>query len=248
MIAAILIFLAWGSYLNSLGYRLLNTQYFLKIRSFCPTCLHHIAWYDNIPLCSWFLLAGKCRYCKQPISWLYPFIECITTMALFLLWCYSPARYFASYALFFSALIITIRTDLDAMLISRFTTIYLVPVGFISAYYNLLPISLYTSLMGACFGYAVLWTTKKINTYLTGQDGMGQGDLELLACIGSFTGIFGCWIALSIGSIAGTLLTVLYMYIKKVTIKKIPFGAYLAGGAMIFTLYQDMLVNYFFTI
>ncbi len=245
VILYVFLFLAWGSYLNSLGYRLLNLEFFFKVRSFCPSCKNIIAWYDNIPVFSWLCLKAECRSCKQSISWLYPFVEIITTALLFLLWQTVPAQYFPLYFIFFSALILTIRTDFDAMLISRFVTIYLMPAGLLAATFDYLPLTPISSIVGAIFGYAILWSAKKISFAMTHQDGIGQGDLELLAFIGGFTGPLGCWVALLVGSMSGTIVSLIYMAITKQKIQKVPFGAYLSFGAITFVLFQDFFSNYF---
>lgn len=248
MISAVLIFLAWGSYLNSLGYRLLHLESFFISRSFCPTCKSIIAWYDNIPVISWLILKTRCRNCKKPISWLYPFTEIITTAFLLFLWQTIPRHYFPAYFIFFSALIVTIRTDFDEMLISRFTTIYLIPIGCIASMINRLPLSPILSITGSMFGYFILWCAKKISLAITKQDGLGQGDLELLAFIGAFTGPIGCWIALLIGSILGTIISLISMVITKQRVTIIPFGPYLSFGAMVFVLFQKFFIQYFFSI
>lgn len=248
MISAFLLFLAWGSYLNSLGYRLLNIKYFYKARSFCPSCLGRIHWYDNIPIISWLLLSGRCRNCQKQISWLYPFIEILTPCILLVLWTAIPLYYFPAYFIFFSALILTIRTDFDQMLISRFTTLYLIPIAFTSAAINRIPLSLSTAIVGSIFGYFLLWIAKKISFKVNGKEGIGQGDLELLAFIGAFSGPLGCWIALLIGSIMGTFISLISMAITKKSIVKIPFGAYLAFGSIIYIVFQDFFILYFFNI
>lgn len=245
MITAVLMFLVWGSYLNSVGYRLLHLNAFFKKRSFCPSCKHTIFWYDNIPVISWLLLNGQCRFCKNSISWLYPTIELMTTISLLALWCTIPQKYFPVYALFFSALIVTIRTDLDRMLISRYMTLYLIPAGLLASYCGVIPLSLTESMLGCIFGYLILWLTKKISLMITKQESLGQGDVELLSFIGAFTGPVGCWASLSIGSISGTVVTSLYMLITKQSIVKIPFGAYLGAGAMMFVLFENYLYLFF---
>lgn len=245
MIFALLIFLAWGSHLNSLAYRLLNLESFFKARSFCTSCKKNIAWYDNLPIISWLFLYGQCRQCKQPISWLYPFIEIMTTATLMLLYQFAPVHYFPAYFLFFSALIITIRTDLDEMLISRFVTLYLIPFGYLAAFYLYLPISLSTAILGSLFGYVLLWCAKIMSLKISGQEGMGQGDLELLTMIGAFTGPLGCWVTLTIGSCLGALIHIGIMAITKQRTTKVAFGPYLSIGAMIYVFYQDQFISYF---
>ena len=240
-----LMFLAWGSYLNSLGYRLLHLATFFKVRSFCPSCSIMIRWYDNIPVISWLALQGQCRHCQLPISWLYLFIEIITPLLLASLWYAVPGIYFPAYFLFFSALIVTIRTDFDEMLISRFMTLYLVPVGVLAAANGHIPLSLIDSILGICCGYGLLWSTQKIARWITKKESLGQGDLELLAFIGAFTGPFGCWIAMTIGSILGTVISLIIMAIRRQQIILIPLGAYLSCGALFFVLQEQLLRSYF---
>jgi len=124
-----------------LAYRLVHDVTFFKKRSFCPKCFKTIHWYDNIPVISWIILLGRCRNCKNKISILYPFIELFTTFALTLLFYTVPLNYFFAYFIFFSALIITLRTDLETMLISRLVTIFLIPSGLVFSYFKLIQIT-----------------------------------------------------------------------------------------------------------
>jgi leader peptidase (prepilin peptidase) / N-methyltransferase len=230
--------LCWGSFLNVIAYRLMQTTPFsLLDRSHCTSCSHQLAWYDLIPVVSWFMLEARCRYCSTPISWLYPFIELISATSLTLLALMVPLHYFFAYFIFFSALIITIRTDAEYMLISQLTSVYLAPVGIICSQFNLLPISTPISLVGAASGYVGLYTVAKFFKICSGKDGLGQGDIELLACIGAFTGPWGCWTSLFIGSIVGSAFGILYIFItKKSSTAKIPFGPFLALGAIVHVL------------
>ncbi|MGZ6251291.1 MAG: prepilin peptidase [Candidatus Chromulinivorax sp.] len=238
-------FLCWGSYLNSVGYRLLYPNTFSQLRSFCPKCKYQIKWYDNLPIISWFLLKAECRNCKESISWLYPFIELLTLLSMVALWQTTSIKYFFPYFLFFSALIITIRTDFHKMLISRFVTTYTIPAVFIAAYFDIIPTNLAESIFGALFGYTILWITNKLSLQILKKEGIGQGDLELLACIGAWTGPIGCWIALTIGSILATIITLIYMLITKNKVEKIPLGAYLCFAAILFVIFQKYLIFLF---
>lgn len=222
------------------GYRILRDQSIIIPGSYCPECKHCLCWYDNIPLISYFLLGGKCRYCHAKISYLYPLIELITAITLLLLIILVPSEYWAGYFIFFSALIVTIRTDLEQMLISRYATLMLVPVGWILSAIEWLPISLYESVIGSIIGYGILWGIGHIFTRITGKVGLGQGDLEMLAFIGAFTGPAGCGLTLTIASAIGALTGLLYTSIfnQKKTVM-IPFGPFLALGATIYTLFQN---------
>ena len=216
-------------------------------RSFCPECATQLQWFDLIPLLSWLFLAGKCRSCRAPISFLYPFIELITAFLLMALVIRVPLNYFFAYFIFFSALIVTIRTDIETMLISRTMTVALIPVGVLCSAFSLLPITMIESLLGCIFGYFFLYVVAKTFYYFTGTQGMGQGDLDLIALIGAFTGPVGSWMALTIGSCIGSLIGIFYILVyKKSRMAKIPFGPFLALGALFFVLFQASILPLLF--
>ncbi len=239
-------FLCWGSFLNVLAYRLIKHQSIITPRSSCPHCSTLIVWYDNIPVLSWLLLGGKCRNCRQHISLLYPFIELFTAITLSLLYITIPIHYFFAYFIFFSALIVTIRSDLETMLISRFVTIFLVPLGCVLSAYGLLPLSLRESISGAMFGYFFLLSINYIFRLLRNQNGIGEGDFDLMLFIGSFTGILGCWISITLGSMIGSLYGISTIFLSQNSHSlhntKIPFGPFLAFGALLFVLAQKQIL------
>jgi len=234
------LFLCWGSFINVLGYRLIYQQDFLWSRSRCPKCSTQLAWYDLIPILSWITLGARCRTCKEPISVLYPFIELLTAVSLTMLYVYVPHYYFFSYFIFFSALLVTIRSDLETMLISRYATLFLVPVGILLSLLNMLPITSTESIIGSIFGYGVLYGIARLFYTITKKNGLGQGDIDLLAFIGSFTGIIGCWATILVGSIVGSLFGIIYTLIAKPTGQvKLPFGPFLALGAISYVFMQE---------
>lgn len=242
IIALFFFFACWGSFLNVLAYRLIRSEDIIFSRSHCPYCLHTIYWYDNIPIISWLLLKAKCRHCNNTISALYPFIELLTVFLSFALFFSVPFISFIPYFIFFSALITIIRSDLESLLISQFTTIFLVPVGFLSSACRYLPITFQESLFGACIGYLFLYLVAFIFYKITKKQGIGEGDMELMALIGSFTGIIGCWASLLIASITGSILGLCYtiIYKPKESIR-IPFGPFLALGAIVYVLFQQII-------
>lgn len=232
----------WGSFLNVVGYRLVRSQSVMWPRSACPHCNHTLPWYDLIPLFSWLLLRGKCRFCNNPISIFYPCIELITILSITALYISVPIHYFPAYFIFFSALIVTIRSDLETMLISRLVTIFLVPLALALSITYYLPISPLESLCGILLGYLFLRCIATLFYCIAKREGIGQGDIELLAFIGSFIGPLGVWISLLCGSIIGSIVGVLYLGLtKQSTSTKIPFGPFLAFGAMAYVLYQEQI-------
>ncbi len=242
-LASIIIFLCWGSFLNVIAYRLIFSDHFWALRSYCPHCKKTIAWYDNIPVISWLLLHGTCRYCHNTISYLYPLIELFTALVFYaLIHTVNPHHWFG-YAIFFSALIITIRTDLETMLISREITLWLVPVGALCSMLHLIPLSILDSVIGAASAYLFLYCLAVLYRAIAKRDGMGLGDIDLLALIGSFLGLQGWWISLLIASLTGTIIGVLYLASKQLSKSTpIPFGPFLAFGALVYALNGPLIM------
>lgn len=231
--------LLWGSFLNSLAYRLINLETLLRKRSFCPACDSRINWHDLIPVVSYIILGGKCRSCHSPISHLYPAVELLTA-AIFgaLATCVHPRFWFANF-MFSSALIIALRTDLEYFLISRFSSLFLVPVGWLLAWCNLLPISFFESFVTSIGCFGLLWIIRAVHHYLSGKEGLGLGDADLLALIGSFTGFYGAWFSLNIGSIAAIIAVLIYGTIKRTPLSRglrIPLGAFLSLATLLYII------------
>ena len=242
----------WGSFLNSLAYRLVHENSFAKLRSFCPNCHYSLAWFDLLPIISWCILHGKCRNCRQPISKLYPLMELATILVGLRLIYVTPPNYLLAYAIFCSALLITIRTDLQTMLISRFATLFLIPIACALSLIRiknhfLLPITTLAVLQGALFGYFILYLTNKLFWLFTKKQGMGEGDMELLAMIGAFTGPVGAWVSLMLGAILGSFIGVILIYKNSHHAgSKIPFGPFLAASAILYILFQNQILNFLF--
>lgn len=261
--------LCWGSFLAASAYRITFEKPFLTARSCCSSCSSVISWYNNIPVLSWLILKGRCGTCKQPISLIYPFIEAstaITITALFIRFFQPrdtetlfnaaalPATFwfdynyytllirFAVYLIFISALILATATDLFDLVIPQPATLWLIPGAALAAFYNILPLTVWESLGGAFLGYAVLWIVATGFKLATRKEGLGVGDMELLAMIGAFLGPLGAWLSLMIGSIAGMIIAGFYLAItRQQATVRIPFGPFLSFGAILFLFYHQQL-------
>lgn len=191
-----------------------------------------------------FLLKETAHYLinSKNSSTFSPYFEVIMSLCLTLLW-YNP--YFCSYFLFFSALGITIQTDLCCMLISRFASLYLLPIPIALSFLDLLPIHVIDSVIASLFGYGLFYGINKIFHFFTKQDGLGQGDLDLMAFIGAYTGMLGVWFTILCGSILGSLTACAYMLYLQKRIFHIPFGPFLSIGSIIFVLFQHHIMYFF---
>lgn len=241
-----ILFLCWGSFLNVVGHRITQDNPDFFKRSHCPKCQHVLYWYELIPLLSFFLNLGKCRHCEQSISFLYPIIELLSVVSLSFLYYFFSFYLFLAYFFYFSLLIITIRSDLEYLLVSSAVTLYTIPIPFILSYLQYIPITFFDSLLGAFSGYLCLWSIGKLFFWWTARDGIGEGDFELLALIGAWTGMLGCWFSVTLGSIIGVMSGITLQTYQKTADLKIPFAPCLAAGSMIFVFYAKHIMYYLF--
>jgi leader peptidase (prepilin peptidase)/N-methyltransferase len=157
----------------------------------------------------------------------------LTAVICTLILAYLPLHYFFAYFVFASALIITIRTDAEFMLIPQLCSLYVVPIGIVFSIIGRLPIAPLESVIGALLGYSTLAIIAYIYKKYTGHTGLGDGDPELLAGIGAFVGINGVWYTMLIGSLSATVYAGILIYLGHAgTQSKIPFGPFLALGAL----------------
>jgi leader peptidase (prepilin peptidase) / N-methyltransferase len=184
-----------------------------------------------LSIISYFLVKHATNEYK--ISSKYAYILNIIANLLIMPWAYYYGFLNIQF-IFICALLITFFTDAQTRLISRFVTLFLVPCTVIAAYLDYLPITAQQSLVGAFFGFFILWAVSKIAFYITQQESMGQGDIDLLCFIGSFLGPIGMWYTLVIGALTGSLfgMACLALYGKKARSMPLPFGSFLSIGAI----------------
>ena len=227
------------------GFRLIRKKSLLG-RSTCPRCKTPLAWYDLVPIVSWIILKGHCRTCGKQISFLYPFIELLTGLLTVLGATLIDSQYQLGYGIFFSALIVTIRTDFERMLISRYMTWCMVPVAFALSFTDRLPLTLIESIIGTFGGYGMIWLIAYLFFKLRKIQGLGEGTLDLLAMIGAFTGLGGAWLSLFMGAFLGSIVGITILVKTKKLKAKIPFGPWLSTGAIIYVLTKSSLEQLLF--
>ena len=153
---------------------------------------------------------------------------------------------FYLYIGFFSALVVTIFTDATTFLISRYVTLYAMPMGWLASNMGLLPITPLESIGGSLTGLFLLVMVRFISKKLLGKDGLGQGDVDLLCFIGAFTGPSGCWITLMTASLLGSIFGIVYFIATKGRRDiLLPFGLFLGMGAILYVLFQHELTALF---
>jgi leader peptidase (prepilin peptidase) / N-methyltransferase len=256
-----------GSFLNVCIVRLPRGGSIVNPPSHCPRCQSGIKFYDNIPLISFFLLRGKCRNCGEPISWRYPLVE-LTNALLYVgivseFWLGGEA--IMMMALCSSLIVITV-IDYDHMIIPDKITLPGMLVGltlapfFMSPLGDPLPFNLdgllphagpyligfLNSLIGLILGGGLLlsigWAWEKLRHV----EAMGGGDVKLMGMVGSFLGWKGALLTIMLGALAGSLIGVLLIVLKRHKMEKlIPFGPFLAAGALASAFYGPDIVSWY---
>ncbi|WP_109124916.1 A24 family peptidase [Dyella sp. C11] len=202
--------------------------------SHCPHCKHPLAAHDNIPLFSWLLLRGRCRYCKTPISIQYPLVELLSALAsAVIVWKFGPNLVAVAGLIFTWTLIALAGID--------FRTQYLpdqlnYPLLWLGLLLSLLPMFVLpnAAILGAAIGYLSLWSVYWLFKLLTGKEGMGYGDFKLLAALGAWMGPMALLpvILLSsfIGAIVGGSLIALRKHGRDIPM---PFGPFIAAAGWV---------------
>lgn len=253
-----------GSFLNVVIYRLPAGKSVVTPRSQC-SCGEPIAWYDNIPIFSWFILRGRCRHCRQSFSIRYPLVE-LGTACLFLgFWHQATPAVSIAWMIFGGLMIPAALIDLDTMEIpDRFSVggflLGVVVSGFVPMIHGLEPSGYLIldamrggvyALLGAFVGSGlVLWVALTAELVLR-KEAMGFGDVKLMGAIGAFCGWQGAIFAFFGGAVLGMLaLVVCYPFMRKRTEEgtgmRIPFGPALVGGAILYLLGLAPYVNEYF--
>lgn len=222
-----------GSFLNVCIYRLPRHESIVWPGSHCPACSKPIAWYDNVPILGYLMLAGRCRACSVSIPLHYPVVEALNMVGyLALLWFFGPTMVAVVYAILFSALLVVAGTDLSHKIIPNAVTFPGIVVGLVSAA-TVLPLGLLNSLLGLLVGGGILWILAWASPYLFGKEGMGGGDIKLLAMIGAFLGWKLALLTIMVGSLVGSVVGLSLLAARVITREEyIPFGPFLVLGAV----------------
>jgi len=215
----------------------------------CPHCDKQILWYDNIPVLSYLMLKGRCRHCRTPISFRYVCVEILGGLAalcVFLRFGLSTAAV-AHYAFLASLIVITI-IDIDHRIIPDIISLPGIPVFFIASLF--LPgITYKDSALGILAGGGSLFLVAWVYHLITKKEGMGGGDIKLLAMIGALVGWKGVLFTIFVASTVGTVAGILIMLVTKKNMKlALPFGPFLAIGATTYIFFGSRLIYWYVNI
>ena len=240
-----------GSFLNVVIIRLPQEGSSIVFpSSACPNCKTNLNWYDNIPIISFVLLLGKCRFCKMKISWQYPLVELIMALLAYaLFWRFSFSILFGIYFIFCAALLAIIFIDAYHQIIPDTISLPGILVGFAISFIN--PILTWqSSAIGILVGGGFLYAIAATYYLLTKREGMGGGDIKLLAMIGAFLGWQSLPFVIFSSSLLGSVIGIGAMLKQRKGGKTvIPYGPFLSIAAILYLYFQleitTLLTAYF---
>jgi leader peptidase (prepilin peptidase)/N-methyltransferase len=235
-----------GSFLNVCIYRIPLGKSIVVPASHCFKCDTPLRWYHNVPILSFLFLRGRCAFCGAPFSWRYPAVEALNGAL------YCLVFYYARFSLvtlvlflFVSALVVVTFIDYDHQIIPDVITLPGIPIGFICSF--AIPwVSWQDSLIGILVGGGSLFAVALIYELITKKEGMGGGDIKLLAMIGAFCGWRFILPVIFLSSLLGSLIGIPIMLMGKGDSKMaIPFGPFLVTGTLIYLFWGEVLIRWY---
>ena len=241
-----LIGLVVGSYLNVLIHRIPRGKSTVLPRSSCPYCHGPIRARDNLPVLSFLLLRGRCRNCQAPISWRYPLIEGLTAvlfMASFYRFGIGP---YLVHALVFCCLMVLLAAiDVEHFLLPDRITLPGILVGLALQLWAPMP-GLLDAVIGTLIGAGILILVINYWYWWRGEEGMGIGDVNMLAMIGAFLGWQGVLTTIVLSTSSGALVGIVMLLAGRLGMRsRLPFGFFLALGALLTLFFGDLLVAFY---
>jgi len=256
-----------GSFLNVCIHRMPRDLSVVRPRSFCPACEHPISWCDNIPILSFFLLGGRCRRCGARIPWRYPVVEAATSLMFFLFaLALGPNLNGVKFCLFSALLIGLFFADLEERILPDEFTLggtfaglvlaFFVPVNDVVAHallylagldWNPRLVSATEAAVGAVLPAAFLWIGGFLFEKFRHQEGLGLGDVKMMAMVGAFLGLREALLALVAGALLGSLIGLSFILItrKDASTYQLPFGSFIAAAALGGALFGAKVVAWY---
>lgn len=236
-----------GSFLNVVILRLPDdNQSIVFPASHCTSCNTQLRWYENIPIISYLFLGGKCAHCSARISWQYPLVEvAMAILSIGLVHTFGLSIETAAYFIFSAALLVIIVIDIHHQIIPDVISLPGVILGFLFSFINH-TVTWQSSLIGLILGGGVLYTIAFGYYLLRKVDGMGGGDIKLLAMIGAWLGWQSLPFVILFSSVSGTIVGLIAMRSqKKGGQTRIPFGPFLSIAALVYTFYSERILYFY---
>ncbi len=244
---AILLGAIVGSFLNVVIHRLPQEERsIVSGPSHCPNCFEHLCWHEKIPIFSYLFLKGKCRHCNTSISPQYPLVElAMATFSGALFLKFGLTALFAGYFLLAAALLVVMFIDFYHYIIPDSIDLPGIVAGLLFSFINP-SVSWQSSLIGIIAGGGVFWTVAAVYSFFRNKEGMGGGDIKLLAMIGAWFGWQSLPFVILFSSITGSIVGVIGLYLrKKNQSSAIPFGPFLSAAALLYLFFPKTIGYYF---
>ena len=237
--------LAVGSFLNVCIHRLPRGESVVAPRSRCPACGRALEWFENIPVLGWLLLRGRCRTCRGRISSVYPIVEVVTPLVFVLqYWDVGWTPLLAVRLVFCSAMVVLFVIDLQHRLLPNAITLPGIGVGLAAAL--VLEPGWRAALLGVVVGGGGLLLVAEVYYRLRHEEGLGMGDVKMLAMIGAFLGWQPMLVTLLLASLLGSIVG-LGMLVSGLGDSKyaLPLGSFLALAAVVTTSAGESIVQWY---
>ena len=234
-----------GSFLNVVIYRLPIGQSLVSPGSRCPKCGYALRWYDNVPVVSWTMLGGRCRQCRVPISAQYPIVEIITAL-LFLLvaWLTPMGPLLGSRLVLVAMLVALFGIDLEHQILPNSITLPGIIVGLLFSLIT--PPGWQDALIGAALGAGILYGIAAAYYAVRREEGLGMGDVKMLAMVGAFLGWKAVLVTLVLSSLSGAAIGLALIATQRGGMKlALPFGTFLALGTLAAMLAGEPLIAWY---
>ncbi|HOQ45170.1 MAG TPA: prepilin peptidase [Bryobacteraceae bacterium] len=226
-----------GSFLNVCIYRMPRDISVVRPRSFCPSCEHPIAWYDNVPVLSYISLGGRCRKCREPIPIRYPVVEMLTGLLFFgIVLVHGPSLAALKQCVFAALIVGLIFSDLEQRILPDEFTLGGVALALVLPQgWGPVWVSITQAVLGAGVISSVLWLVGVFYKHLRKREGLGLGDVKMVAMIGAFLGLHGALLTVVLGSVIGSVLGLGYILLtrKDASTYELPFGTFLGVAALV---------------
>jgi leader peptidase (prepilin peptidase)/N-methyltransferase len=256
-----------GSFLNVCILRIPADKSIVLPASSCPKCGKEIAAYDNIPVLSWVFLGGKCRHCKTKISAMYPAVELLTGLlflASYLV--FGPTMEAVKWAIFSALLVVLTITDLRERILPDEVNFFGLIVGLLLSFFTKsmdgtalwisnrwfdfppppAAISFADAALGALAGSGLLWIVAEGYFRLRGREGMGLGDVKMMAAVGAFLGLKRTMMTVLAGSLLGSIIGIFLIAVsKKGRDYELPFGTFLGLGALLIVFFGTPALHWY---
>jgi len=237
--------LAIGSFLNVVIHRLPRGQSLMSPPSTCPSCGTRLRAIDNVPVLSWIMLGGRCHHCRAPISPQYPIVELVTGLPFLLVAWLTPASpLLAARLILVVILVVLFGIDLHHQILPNVITLPGIAIGF--AFSLAGPPGWMASLTGIALGAGILYGIAAAYYAVRREEGLGMGDVKMLAMLGAFLGWKAVLVTLILASFSGALVGVGIIAFSRGTMRlALPFGTFLAVGALAAMLVGDPLITWY---